>query len=586
MSSPVIFTDLRKRLFNNIEAFTERSIHKTNPIRPYRIAESIPYDQNRHWTVYDFVNSKIYKKQQDRANLMFNIVTNVYRDQDGNPGPENMAEYIAAVAPSTGVMLDCALEHKSLLVLFDKSFAENDVDRMLYSVYQTYLLDSVQLKTDADIAACEYKLVPTMNWVWFRKPGAYLSTHIPKRAQSWITKNPEIQFHLWTDLKDADDLADFFRDIPNSAEFLSQITVHYREELWALAREFCETHGGVSWSEYEWVLNINDDAHSIVFKTDSVRTVILAMKGGWYSDFNDTYCFTPLKYIVDNTADEHCYIGCDDDEVTNNYILYAPLAPHNASWIEKTREVMNNSITLAKLFKDERNVSGIVDIYDRTRAALCTALETNPQNTVTETIIPVFGPFMDELNKLFAENFSFLSGAKFDSKFYLDAFTYALKRVIPDSPILARIQEEGTEIARLQFTDPTGQIAGPRFGRRRRPRPPVEWKKPFEAGWKPDAGDLEKLRNVPLSRDETMLTMAKGLIQRIMEKTNIGVVYLREQTPLKEAAKRSNTPYKNPIRIVMFCYLYGIYTFLTCIGHIGDGTCTGSKWEGKEEDYL
>ena len=287
MTTPVLFTDVRKRLFGYTEEFTKRSVFQTNPIRPYRIANTIEYDPKMHWVVYDFVNGKVYKKLRDRMYLMFDVVTNIYRDSDGNPGPEDMEKYITDVAKETGVMLECTLETKSILAIFDKSFTAEDVDRMVYCVYHTLLHGDIRTATAAEIAACEYRLIPTMNWVWFRRPGAYLSPHIPKRAQSWITQNPEFQFHLWTDLVGPEDLADFFRDIPNSGEFLSKITVHFREELWGLAREFCETHG-VSWSDYQWMLNIYDDLHSIVFKTDSIRAVILSMRGGWYSDFNDT----------------------------------------------------------------------------------------------------------------------------------------------------------------------------------------------------------------------------------------------------------------------------------------------------------
>ena len=579
MTTPILLTDVRKRLFGYKEEFTKRSMHQRDPIRPYKVANTLPYDAKQHWIIYDFVNGKIYRKLTDRINLMFDVVTNIYRDTDGNPCPENMAEYIAGVSSKAGAMLECSLESKSLLAIFDNSFTEADVDRMLYCVYHTLLHGEIRTATAAEIAACEYRLIPTMNWIWFRRPGAYLSSHIPKRAQSWITQNPEFQFHLWTDLSGPEELADFFRDIPNSTEFLSNIAVHFREELWSVAREFCEKQGGVSWSDYEWMLNIYDDSHSIVFKTDSVRNVVLAMRGGWYSDFNDTYAFVPMKYLVDNTRDEHCYIGCDDDEVTNNYLMYVPAAPHNSEWIANTRTVMNNSIQLARTFKNMAAVQKISDIFHRAQATFCDASDTACQSTAMETLIPVFGPLCDEANRALREDFRMLQGAHFEPMLFVDAFLRNLKIVAPDSPIIKRMYEEGKEVAQLRF----GPLVGG-FGIRNRRRP-ITWKKQPET-WSPSAEDIAELRTAQMKCDDIIVTLIKAQIQRIMELTNIGVVYLREQMKVKEAAKQANAPYKNPNLIVPYCYLYGNYTFLTSIAHIGDGTCTGSKWEGKEEDYL
>ncbi len=585
MTTPVLLTDLRKRLFGYNEEFTKRSMFQRDPIRPYKIAKTLPYDARQHWTIYDFVNGKIYRKLTDRIHIMFDVVTNIYRDTEGNPGPENMAEYIAIASTRAGAMLECSLENKSLLAIFDETFTESDVDRMLYCVYHTLLHGEIRTVTDTEIATCEYRLIPTMNWIWFRRPGAYLSSHIPKRAQSWITQNPEFQFHLWTDLSGPEDLTDFFRDIPNSAEFLSKITVHFREELWTLVREFCKLHG-VSWADYEWMLNIYDDSHSIVFKTDSVRNVVLAMRGGWYSDFNDTYAFVPMKYLVDNTSDKHCYIGCDDDEVTNNYLLYVPAAPHNSEWVTKTCLVANNAIQLARMFKNVQAVGKITDIFSSAQASFCDALQaalSQPPATLMETLAATqeVGSLCEEANRVLREHFPVLQSAHFEPKLFVDAFLRDLNTVASDSPIVKRMYEEGKEVSQFRF----GANNGPMMRGFRRNRRPIMWKKQPEP-WSPAPEDIQTLRTAQMKRDDIVVTLIKAQIQRIMELTNIGVVYLREQMKIKEDAKQSGTPYKNPNRIVPYCYLYGNYTFLTCIAHIGDGTCTGSKWEGKEEEYL
>jgi hypothetical protein len=571
-----VFTDLRKRLFSKEAEFTERSIDKRNPIRPYKIGTNVEFNTHMHWIVFDFVNNKIYKKLMDRANLMFDIVTNIYRDENGEPGPTDMKAYLDEQASNAGAMVDCALDKKALVAIFDKSFDPSQEDRMMYSIYQSIIQGKLVTYTDEQIAAVRYGLTPTMNWVWFRKPGAYLSTHIPKRAMSWIRNNPELEFHLWTNMKDYEELKDFFKNADPNQEFLKLIQPHYTDDLYNLVQSFCERNS-VSWPDYKYVLDVSDDNHSIVFKTDSVRNVILAERGGWYSDFNDTYCFTPLRYIIDNTSDTRVIIGCDDDEVTNNYLMYAPPAPHNASWCSNTRKSVENCINMCKLFKDTVKCDLVIKLFEKTKAGFCDALENSFTNTICETIAATFNPFQEEFQKIVDEHYRDIH-QHYGGKLFTDVFLRVVKPFNDENPIMKRFCEEAKHVRDINFT-------GGRMMFRRRRMNPVSWNMPGAQTlqpWTPLPTDIAAMRNTPIDHNEIVATLVKAFILKIMEHTNLGVIYLHE----KEDYKRRNEPYLDPRMIVPFCYLYGNYTFLTGIAHIGDGTCTGSTWGGKEEDYL
>jgi mannosyltransferase OCH1-like enzyme len=204
-----------------------------------------------------------------------------------------------------------------------------------------------------------------MNWIWFRKHGAYLSDRIVRRSSSWLDLNPGIQFHLWTDLENEEEAIDFFSGNIEDPELKSQrenyrkrLIVHYRKETWDVAKEFCEENSTILkgenlWEIYREILDNKEDKAAMIFKTDILRCMILYQRGGWYSDYNDTFCFVPLKYVINQEKRDLIYLGCDIYSNHNNYIMYSP--KYHSKWLDLTTQIVVGGVNTYKMLKKTLN---------------------------------------------------------------------------------------------------------------------------------------------------------------------------------------------------------------------------------------
>jgi hypothetical protein len=118
----------------------------------------------------------------------------------------------------------------------------------------------------------------------------------------------------------------------------------------------------------------------MIFKTDTLRMIILSKYGGWYSDFNDTICTIPLKYIINKFNNNiNLYVGIDIG--MNNYLLYAEkdneivkkitfdiikesIRIYDNYYINKSSELHQNLIELFNCILDIINISFNDSIYN------------------------------------------------------------------------------------------------------------------------------------------------------------------------------------------------------------------------------
>jgi hypothetical protein len=103
----------------------------------------------------------------------------------------------------------------------------------------------------------------------------------------------------------------------------------------------------------------------------------------------------------------------------------------------------------------------------------------------------------------------------------------------------------------------------------------IEWKSQPTLNFIANSNDIQQLREIILNKKEIMATILRVHIQKIIRLTNTEARYLHRDNQIKKSHK-----------IIPYCYLYGIYNILSCIAHLGDGTCTGRTWEGMQENYL
>jgi hypothetical protein len=199
-----------------------------------------------------------------------------------------------------------------------------------------------------------------IHWIWFREKDFHLPDKIMVRAKSWIELNPDHTFYLWTNLADKSELDDFISklDENNRKYFNGRIIVMYRGDTYAIVEEFYQKYMGVLSGDAESILAhlfkaqdrtvtttsttastatsttttvttvttlANNYKINRIFRTDMLRIMVLNMCGGIYSDFNDTICFYPVKYLLTLYKNEY-FVGTDYDPdhpiFRNNYFMY------------------------------------------------------------------------------------------------------------------------------------------------------------------------------------------------------------------------------------------------------------------------
>jgi hypothetical protein len=277
--------------------------------------------------------------------------------------------------------------YKPLIVILEKPTGDpyQIYVTTIYNLYGALIKHNTHMVSFEDMERLAEQLSDqdkTIHWIWFRDNDTYLPDKIMSRAKSWIALNPTFKFYLWTNLIDLNELDDFISNLHESnREYFTngQIIVKFQEETMACVGEFCQKYGqqlndpdatmvlthlyDIKHPTTQAVTNTvstttktvvtttiitetqNNFKINRIFKVDLLRIMVLDLYGGIYSDFNDTICFYPMKYLLTMYPNTY-FVGTDYDIdhpiYRNNYFLYSSL--HNEEFHARCMTCVNKGV--------------------------------------------------------------------------------------------------------------------------------------------------------------------------------------------------------------------------------------------------
>jgi hypothetical protein len=559
-----ILSEFRQNLFLNPEPLKGTGRYKENK---WQIKSHIPYDGTQHWIIYDFINEKIFRKDINKELVEKDTPENKYKNESEEFIDFDMKEYIEKISSKT--MLEYQIpEGKTVLAVFpDDEFTTENVDEIFYNTFHTTAQKKICKKSIEQISKVEYTLNKNFHWLWFRLDGAKISKKIITRASSWIKMNPELEFHLWTNLKNEEEVGDFFagvRDHPDFVEtFKKNVTIHYYDDLWNITREFCEglknVNGLVLWGNLLDIINNVQDRASMIFKTDVVRCIILYMIGGWYADFNDTYCFVPLKYVIHPDQKDFIYLGSDyNHRHNNNYIMYSP--KENEIWLSNILKLVLFSFKIYKVLevKDE-TYSVFARALFKTIAAICEEIK---EGYIFEEIMKRLNNWITLMNKETEEmlkrndiNLPIPLDVKMNE--FLLFIKYILNRENPHSALTQRYNYEMSQVRSVAKIENSYRMF---------------WKERPAITYTPEESDIKFWKNYLVSKNSIYNTLLQVNLKNMIYMTNMGTFFASD--------KMTEYVYSIP-----YCYVHENFTFISALGHVGDGTCTGNV-KDYNHDYI
>jgi hypothetical protein len=559
-----IVSEYKKALFNTTDVLISRS--NKNGIFPYKISSHIPFNKEKHWVIYDFKNEKVMRRTIDKLSVMEDFQENTYKNENNEEITFDIPSYIAK--NSSSVMIECNLpEGRGLLAIFDDTrYTLEDYDYIWYNLFHTYIQGKIYEKSKEYINSITYKLIPKMHWVWFRKPGAYITERIIRRSKSWLELNPEIQFHLWTNMKNEDEIMDFLTgnitDLEikeERKEYRKRINIHCIEDTYKISKEFCDENSSILKNDnlcelFREILDDTTYSSSMIFKTDILRCMILHQLGGWYTDFNDTYCFVPLKYIVNQDRRNLIYNGCDMYTKQNNYIMYS--SDYNTTWLEITTQIIQRGTDTYKLLKisDEDFLNSIKIIV----SSFCSSCLENQSNqsfleSVTSKIAVWLNIYDKKIDELIAKyNLNIPHSFHFIPNELLLLIRYLFSNHNSTSSVADRISYE------LSYAQSLNKNRMRKYVLRWKNN---TWDKTYK--WDECIKELNELKDAPFSDKLIMNTTIFTNIQKLLYITNMGA-YFQDRKDLSK--QLYNIPH---------CLIMESFSFMTALGHIGDGTSVG-----------
>jgi hypothetical protein len=390
--------------------------------------------------------------------------------------------------------------------------------------------------------------------VWFKLDDARLSSLILKRNRTWIEQNPEMSFHLWTNISSEEEVKEWLKDIPaeNLQFFLQNITIHYKHEMYNLVKNFCEKleETYLIWSFMYEVLENYGDRGSMIFKTDLVRCMILYTLGGWYSDFNDTICLTPLKYIINPLNPEMIYIGCDyNHRDCNNYVMYCPKG--NEQWFGNVKKLINYSYRLYKILdiKDE--------IFTTFIQSMIKSFADVAEKAHERYIFDIFGILLDKWINLYNKqveemlsrnNITLPLKLEFDMNKFVLLIKFILLKENPESPLVKRYLYEFGHLRNI-----------------------IKIKDIYRPLWKIDKPKDPYIKDERDHKYWKNHSVAKSTIYDVFMQTNIkALIYMTNMGSFYQKVDE-----KNPMYRVPYCYLNENFCFLSSIVHCVDTSCVG-----------
>jgi hypothetical protein len=448
------------------------------------------------------------------------------------------------------------LNEKNLVIIpksiFDSIQKEMKDTWLIFHLYSSKVLDKNKLYTIDEMEEMVSSLTEydkQVHWLWIRKPNTYLTNKIVKRCSSWIFLNPKFQMHLWTDLNNQSEYEDWISLLePQHQELIRQnVKIHYKDEMIQMVKEFITKYE--SKLEYsQQILTLFETILSrklkfeIIFKTDYIRNIILCMKGGIYTDFNDLICLYPIQYILP-LYKNHYMVPVENNDLNNlsNYFMYTSF--QNQEFIDYTIDSLSYFPKLYHFIHDQ-------DIYHKSFELMLDILK---QESITKEYLLTKNTELYDFMKI---NYSeFISSNNLQK----EISTITINE--------QRFRKNYIDLFCLFFIDffnQRGILLNDHFEYFQKLKSTRKTKKHKEIKTYKISDEALQSITEQIKKEETKnhycFVMIDLLLQNVMNFTNLPIFMSKHKTELP---------------IVPYSYLMRYMCFISIIGHLGDATSYG-----------
>ena len=492
----------------------------------------------------------------------------------------------------------------SILLIINKDEYESltDIQKEHYitiNAYTNLVLRKCEVRTWKSISNAAPLDNSALNWVWFRKPGYKLSQAIADKAQSWIDLNPELKFVLWTDLENEDELKEFLSDIKSDTQreqyINGTVTVKFLQDT----VDFVKTYL-VTYKDKDAIKNFKGDKFleliqsreynkTLIAKTDFLRAMILHDQGGFYADFNDCQCMIPIRYWFQELYRKQQFIlPCDtfNEGHISNFFIYVPKG--SKGFRNLHFETLKGFDGILKCFKDETTPKQIASLYlpfvKKYLKKLKLTQTCEPTQLLVDTIFPAYdnSKFVKGIRETLGESgIKGLERSDIRAKIFFPLFVlkYIAQKHNDDDlmEFFEYMVEEFKQIGNIQLYREPPQFSGNGQIKPRSQPNPASRKFEIKYFSQHHVEDYDDIDDVLKSYDDILTKIdelendpefdkfifdlfTKNMAAIPMHMTNI-ILHLPKELSFHE--------------LVPFCFVFINMTYLTMVGHFGDGGSTG-----------
>jgi len=349
-----IISDKSLNLIDNSSFF-----HGHDPYYPWFTIEQTDLHNKTFMYILDIAQDAYYKRYKDQDNnyriyTFIDIKTNDVVDLKklitcSDDRYNDLFIYMEFLSPMSSA--ENMIKDSAIIIVDQEEYEslETDYNKQLYLFYHIYepvMFNRVRIKkTWPKLLDLKLRqdIVPNMHWIWYRFKDTKFSVKCGRRVFSFLKLNPEIKFYLWTDMSNEEEWLSFLDDIKQNdpevfTAMYSSIKVMYRDTLITFLKAFHKKHNVTTITSDKLIELINTwSQNTMMIKTDIIRCFILYEYGGFYSDFNDTMCFVPIKFILPDITEirlsdkmrvqitgPDLLLGSDTNKYdANNYFMYS-----------------------------------------------------------------------------------------------------------------------------------------------------------------------------------------------------------------------------------------------------------------------
>lgn len=362
MSLNLLNFDLKKHILDN--KLLDNSQHFYN-VDPYYDYKPVTDTENlKFMSIIDVDNEKFYKRKKlDDKNFSKYLFCDDFETINIRSLLNKKLLYIEYADK----LSQCDNMVRNATIVYFNIDSNYSYDEIFSKCYRFIMLDKNYKKSTEGLQKSTEGI---MHWIWYRKSNSKFPLICAQRVHTWIYNNPEFEFNLWTDITCYDEYLDFISLVPDGLvrSSLLKINLIYKDQFKTFLTE-------VSLGRFSHLLDTWSPDNMMV-KTDIFRCIILYHHGGFYSDFNDTICFMPLKYIIRENYE--LILGSDTNKLdANNYFIYCDKKSPKMSQII---QVMLRSIDSVLKFHQQAHTL-TRDVFIESNKKFIEFLRTTTKNT-------------------------------------------------------------------------------------------------------------------------------------------------------------------------------------------------------------